>query len=124
MVTEEEKDRENIVIPYVAGLSQKPEKNSKNLPRAEGPSQFQTGQDIKTETGPPKDKTPRDKLSNVVYAFTCSEECSDLYIGQTKRSIDRWHNIIEPAQQDRTQQNTYISRGKDTFRDDKFHILD
>lgn len=33
----------------------------------------------------PKDKIPRDKQSNVVYAVLCNEECSDLYIGETKQ---------------------------------------
>ena len=37
----------------------------------------------------PKDKTPRHKFSNVVYAVQCTEECSDLYIRENKQPLHR-----------------------------------
>jgi len=36
-----------------------------------------------------KDKTPKHKLSGVVYAVQCSEECADLYIGETKQQLHK-----------------------------------
>lgn len=44
----------------------------------------------------PKYKTPRHKQSNVVYAIQCSEECTDLYIGETKQPLHR-RNTGEPT---------------------------
>ena len=37
----------------------------------------------------PKDKTPRHKHSNVVYAIQCQEECNKLYIGEIKQPIHK-----------------------------------
>ena len=36
---------------------------------------------------PPKDKTPRHKQSNVVYAVQYSQDCTDLYVGETKQPL-------------------------------------
>ena len=36
-----------------------------------------------------KDKTPRLKQSNVVYAVQCSQDCTDLYIGETKQPLHK-----------------------------------
>lgn len=35
----------------------------------------------------PKDHTPHAKRSNIIYPVRCSEECSILYIGETKRPL-------------------------------------
>lgn len=37
-----------------------------------------------------KDKTPRHKQSNVVYAVQCSQECTDLYTGETKQPLHKY----------------------------------
>ena len=36
-----------------------------------------------------QNKTARHKLGNVVHAVPCTEECSDLYIGETKQPLYR-----------------------------------
>ena len=50
---------------------------------------FKPGQTLRHRLVHSKDKTPRHKLSNVVYAVQCKEECSDLYIGETKLPLNR-----------------------------------
>ena len=49
-----------------------------------------------------KDKTPKDKLSNLVYGITCGDEdCTETYVGETKQALKarmRQHrkpNILE-----------------------------
>ena len=37
----------------------------------------------------PKDKTPRHTQSNVVYAVQCSQDCTDLYTGETKQPLHK-----------------------------------
>ena len=37
----------------------------------------------------PKDLTAHNQRSNLVYAVKCSEECSDIYIGETKQPLHR-----------------------------------
>lgn len=52
----------------------------------------------------PKDKTPRHRLNNVVYAVQSSEDCPDLYICATKQPLhNAWPNTEGPAPQDRIQ---------------------
>lgn len=52
----------------------------------------------------PKDKTPRHRLNNVVYAVQSSEDCPDLYISATKQPLhNAWPNTEGPAPQDRIQ---------------------
>jgi len=33
----------------------------------------------------PKDRTPKHKLSAIIYAEQCREECTDLYVGETEQ---------------------------------------
>ncbi len=37
----------------------------------------------------PKDRTPHTQKSNLAYAVQCSEECKDLYIGETKQPLNK-----------------------------------
>lgn len=85
---------------------------------------FRLSHTLKQELVHPKDKTPKHKLNNVVYAVQCSEECSDLYIGETKQPLLKaCHNIAEPPRQDKTQ--LYTCKGKaHSFEDANIDILD
>ena len=37
----------------------------------------------------PKDRIPKHNRSNIVYVVPCKEECSELYIGETKQPLNR-----------------------------------
>ena len=83
---EREEKRKNIVIPYIAGVS---EKLKRIFGKHHIPVYFKPGNTLRQKLVHPKDKTPRHKQSNVVYAVQCSEECSDLYIGETKQPLHK-----------------------------------
>ena len=55
------------------------------------------------------------KLNNIAHAVQCSEECSDLCIGETKNLLHRhMHNTEGSAHQDNVQLCIYIWRTRDT----------
>ncbi|XP_047457867.1 uncharacterized protein LOC125018165, partial [Mugil cephalus] len=83
---EEQNRRKNITIPYIAGVS---EKLRRIFGKHRIPVYFKPGNTLRQKLVHPKDKTPRQKQSNVVYAVQCSEECTDLYIGETKQPIHK-----------------------------------
>ncbi|XP_012811622.2 uncharacterized protein LOC105946468, partial [Xenopus tropicalis] len=78
--------RRNIVIPYVAGVSEKLRRifNKHHIPVF-----FKPSNTLRQKLVHPKDPTPKEKQSNVVYAVQCSEECTDLYIGETKQLLSK-----------------------------------
>ena len=65
---EREKQR-NVVIPYMAGLS---EKFRRIFQKHKIQVNFKPGQTLRQRLVHPKEKTPRYKLSNVVYAVQCT----------------------------------------------------
>ncbi|XP_076748497.1 uncharacterized protein LOC112431314 isoform X3 [Maylandia zebra] len=84
---EDKKDRHNnIVIPYVAGVS---EKLRRVFSKYDIPVYFRPSNTLRQKLVHPKDKTPKHKLNNVVYAVQCSEECPDFYIGETKQPLHK-----------------------------------
>uniref|UniRef100_A0A1A8DK57 GIY-YIG domain-containing protein n=1 Tax=Nothobranchius kadleci TaxID=1051664 RepID=A0A1A8DK57_NOTKA len=84
---EDKKDRRNnLVIPYVAGVS---EKLRRVFSKHNIPVYFRPSNTLRQKLVHPKDKTLKHKLNNVVYAVQCSEECPDLYIGETKQPLHK-----------------------------------
>ena len=76
----------HIVIPYMSGVSEKLRRNFSNLGF---PVHFKPKNAFRQRLVHSKDKTPKHKLSGVVYAVQCSEECADLYIGETKQQLHK-----------------------------------
>ncbi|XP_060781028.1 uncharacterized protein LOC132888964 [Neoarius graeffei] len=78
--------RKNIVIPYISGLSEKLRRicYKHNIPVC-----FRPSNTLKQKLVHPKDRIPKHKQDNVVYAIQCSEECTDSYIGETKQPLHR-----------------------------------
>ncbi|XP_072046996.1 uncharacterized protein [Amphiura filiformis] len=79
----EEKRRHNVTIPYVSELS---EKIRRIFRRYQIPVSFKPTNTLRQKLVHPKDKVPKDKQNNLVYAIPCTDNgCKDLYIGETKR---------------------------------------
>ena len=54
------------------------------------PASFKPTNTLRQKLVHPKDKTPKDKNSNVVYAVQCKDtDCDDLYIGETKQTLSK-----------------------------------
>ena len=120
---EQEERRNGIVIPYVAGVS---EKFRRIFSKHNIPVHFKPKNTVRQKLVHPKDKTPRQKLSNVVYAVQCSEECNDLYIGETKQPLHRrmaQHRRASSSGQD-SAVHLHLKETGHTFEDHNVHILD
>ena len=79
--------RRNLTIPYISGLSEK-------LRRVFGqyriPVSFKPTNTLRQKLVHPKDKSPKDRQSNVVYAIQCKDtDCVDSYIGETKQTLNK-----------------------------------
>ena len=77
---EEKKNKcNNIVIPYVSRVSEELERifNKHSIPVF-----FKSSNTLRQKSGHPKDRKPRHQKSKLVYSAQCSEECTDLYIGE------------------------------------------
>ncbi|KAM4585669.1 uncharacterized protein V3H82_004644 [Fundulus diaphanus] len=119
----EKNKRKNIVIPYVAGVS---EKLKKIFSKHKIPVHFKPNRTLRQRLVHPKDKTPKPKMSGVVYAVQCSEECSDLYIGETKQPLHRrmaQHRRATSSGQDSAVHQHLKDKGH-SFEDQNVHILD
>ena len=82
--------RKNIVIPNVSGVS---EKLRRIFNKHQIPVSFKPSNTLRQKLVHPKDRIPHKHKSNLVYAVQCSEECKDLYIGETKNHYtNAWHN--------------------------------
>ena len=75
----------NITIPYVSGLSEK----LRRIFRDKGvPVSFKPKNTLRQALVHPKDKQPKDRQSNIVYAIQCQDSgCEELYIGETKQTL-------------------------------------
>ncbi|XP_072028313.1 uncharacterized protein [Amphiura filiformis] len=79
----ESKRGRNVTIPYVSGLSEK----LRRIFKDQGiPVSFKPKNTLRQALVHPKDKQPKDKQSNIVYAIQCKDSgCDDLYIGRPNR---------------------------------------
>lgn len=78
----------NTVISYVTGLS---EKLWRIFFKNNIPVHFKSSHTLREKLVHPNDKTPKHKLSNIMYAVQSSKECFDLYIGETKHPLRKMH---------------------------------
>ena len=119
---EREERRKNIVIPYIAGVS---EKLKRIFGKHHIPVHFKPENTLRQKLVHPKDKTPRHKQSNVVYAVQCSEECSDLYIGETKQQLHKrmaQHRRATSSGQD-SAVHLHLKDTGHSFEDSNVHVL-
>ena len=81
----ETKRGRSVTIPYVSGLSEK----LRRIFKDQGiPVSFKPKNTLRQALVHPKDKQPKDKQSNIVYAIQCKDSgCDDLYIGETKQTL-------------------------------------
>ncbi|XP_070401572.1 uncharacterized protein [Nothobranchius furzeri] len=120
---EDKKDRcNNLVIPYVAGVS---EKLRRVFSKHNIPVYFRPSNTLRHKLVHPKDKTAKHKLDNVVSAVQCSEGCPDLYIGETKPLHKRMaqHRRATSTGQDSAVHLHQKDKGH-SFEDANVHILD
>jgi len=76
-----------ITIPYVSGVSEKLRRIFQNQ---KIPVAFKPTNTLRQAIVHPKDKQPKDKQSNIVYAVQCKDNgCQDLYIGETKQTLSK-----------------------------------
>ncbi|XP_050924570.1 uncharacterized protein LOC127140827 [Lates calcarifer] len=120
---EKQNKRNNIVIPYVAGLS---EKLRRIFNKHSIPVYFKPGNTLKQRLVHPKDRTPHTHKSNLVYAVQCNEECNDLYIGETKQPLHKRMAQHRRANSSGLDSAVYLHLKEKThsFEDNKVHILD
>ncbi|XP_044151431.1 uncharacterized protein LOC122939429 [Bufo gargarizans] len=114
--------RKNMVIPYVAGLSEKLKRifNKHHIPVC-----FKTSNTLRQQLVHPKDPTPKHKMDNIVYAVQCNEECSELYIGETKQLHQRMaqHRRAKTSGQD-SAVHLHLKGTGHTFEDSQVRVLD
>ena len=124
MGDEEKKDkRNNIVIPYVSGVSEKLRRifNKHNIPVF-----FKPSNTLRQKLVHPKDRTPHTQKSNLVYAVQCSQECKDQYIGETKQPLNKrmaQHRRANSSGQD-SAVYLHLKEKTHSFDDNNVQILD
>ncbi len=106
-VEERKNKRNNIVIPYVSGVSEKLRRifNEHHIPVFFKPSNM-----FRQKLVHPKDRTPHTQKSNLVYAVQCSEECKE-------------HRRANSSGQDSTVY-LHLKDMAHSFEDSNVHILD
>ena len=95
--------RHSISIPYLSGVSGQ---FRRILQKHDIPVQFKPSNTLRQRLVHHKDKTPRHKQSNVVYAVQRQEDCNEM--GKlTSPSINKWPDTDVPLPQDKIKQDTY-----------------
>ena len=113
----------SIVIPYVAGVS---EKLRRIFNRQQIPVFFKPSHTLRQRLVHPKDPIPHSAKNNVVYAVQCSEECSDLYIGETKQPLNKRMYQHRRANSSGPESAVFLHLKKEghSFQDENVQILD
>ena len=82
---QEREDRlKSVVIPYVAGVSEKVIFNKQHFPVFSKPSHT-----LSQRLVPPKDPSAHGQKRNLVYAVKRSDGCSDRSIGESKQPVNK-----------------------------------
>ncbi|TWW81402.1 hypothetical protein D4764_01G0012170 [Takifugu flavidus] len=119
---EERNKRRSVSIPYLSGVS---EKFRRILQKHNIPVHFKPSNTLRQRLVHPKDKTPRPKQSNVVYAVQCQEKCKELYIGETKQPLHRrmaQHRRATSSGQD-SAVHLHLKESGHSFEDSQVRIL-
>ena len=125
--TTEKKDKDTrlkgIVIPYFAGVS---EKLRRIFNKQQIPVFFKPGQTLRQRLVHPKDPVPHNQKNNLVYAISCSEGCSDQYIGETKQPLHKRMAQHRRANTSGMDSAVFLHLKKEghSFQDENVRILD
>ncbi|XP_033182429.1 uncharacterized protein LOC117153005 [Anabas testudineus] len=84
--SESQVQRNNLVIPYMAGVS---EKLKRIFRKHNIPVYFTPTNTLRQRLVHHKDRSPKHNMSNIMYVVQCSEESSELYIDETKQLLHR-----------------------------------
>ena len=90
------KNRTFVTLPFVDGLSQKLQRIYRTYGIA---TSFKPHSTWRKQLVSPKDPTPADKKSGVVYEIHCTN-CPDIYIGHTGRQLGerlKEHKSLDPS---------------------------
>ncbi|XP_062849575.1 uncharacterized protein LOC134311850 [Trichomycterus rosablanca] len=115
--------RKPVVIPYVAGVS---EQLRRIFSKHRVSVAFKPQNTLRQKLVHPKDRVPRHKQSNVVYAVRCREDCRELYIGETKQPLAKrmaQHRRSTSSGQD-SAVYTHLQASGHSFNDEDVQILD
>ena len=111
------------MIPYVSGVS---EQLRRIFSKHRVSVAFKPQNTLRQKLVHPKDRVPRHKQSNIVYAVKCQEDCQDLYIGETKQRLARrmaQHRRATSSGQD-SAVYLHLQASGHSFNDEDVHILD
>ena len=88
------------------------------------PVHFKPTNTLRQKPVHPKDKTPRHKQSDVVYAVQCSQDCTDLYSGETQQPLHKrvaQHRRVNFSGQDRAV-HLHPKKKNHSFEDNNVNI--
>ncbi|XP_063353977.1 uncharacterized protein LOC134644818 [Pelmatolapia mariae] len=115
--------RKPVVIPYVSGVS---EQLRRIFSKHRVSVAFKPQNTLRQKSVHPKDRVPRHKQSNIVYAVKCQEDWQDLYIGETKQPLAKpmaQHRRATSSGQD-SAVYLHLQASGHSFNDEDVHILD
>ncbi|XP_051781539.1 uncharacterized protein LOC127527292 [Erpetoichthys calabaricus] len=115
--------RKPLLIPYVSGVS---EQLRRIFSKHQVSVAFKLQNTLRQRLVHPKDRVPRHKQSNIVYAVKCQEECRDLYIGETKQPLAKrmsQHRRASSSGQD-SAVYLHLQDSGHSLKDEEVHILD
>lgn len=116
---EDNNKHRNIAIPYIASSSER------ILRKHHVPVQFKPGNTLRQKHFHSKDKTLR--LDSAVCCIECSEDCTDLHIGETRQPLHRHlaqHRRASSSGQDSAVHLHLKDRGGRSFKDSNLYIWD
>nr|XP_054759677.1 uncharacterized protein LOC129265754 [Lytechinus pictus] len=116
--------RFGVSVPYVSGLS---EKIRRILSSYRIPVYFKPTNTLRQKLVHPKDKVPKDKKNNIVYAIQCQETgCSANYIGETKQPLSKrlYQHRRPGASGYDSAVYSHLNTSKHNFKDNDVLILD
>ncbi|XP_054645213.1 uncharacterized protein LOC129188546 [Dunckerocampus dactyliophorus] len=118
-----EAKRRGVVVPYVAGVS---EKLQRILWQHKIPTYFKPVNTLRQKLVHPKDKAPNQKQSNVVYSIHCKdEECKEHYIGETQQMLQKrlYQHRRDNASGPQSAVHLHLKATNHSFQDSEVKIL-
>ncbi len=77
----------NITLPYIEGISEKMRRVFEEYGISSSFKPFNT---IRQKLVHPKDRTPKEKKSDVIYGIKCDQKnCQEVYIGETAQPLTK-----------------------------------
>ena len=116
--------KSGVCIPYVKGLS---EKVQRVFHKYKIPVYHKPVNTIRQKLVHPKDKRPKTKQNNLVYAINCQgENCEESYIGETKQPLHKrlYQHRRAGSAGNESAVYTHLSQSNHHFQDENVLILD